>query len=102
MAKPKYPWPISIVMSPYVFDDGSEVWPSGREQFSYLSPEKRRMNIVVANPATDKGREFVVISQSIRRFTDGADASPQERQRVRQVLEEYFQSRKWRVRFVEQ
>ena len=102
MARPKYHWPLSLIMSPYVLDDGSEVWPSGREQFSYLSPDRRRMNIVVANPETDNGREFLVIAKSINRFTDGTEASPQERERVRHVLEEYFRSTKSRFRFVDQ
>ena len=101
MAKPKYPWPLSLVMSTYVFEDGSELWPSGRELFSYLSPDGRRMNVIVANPLTPEGREFVVITSTIRKFSGGAEASSEEKERVIQAFRDYFRERKARYRFAE-
>jgi hypothetical protein len=93
MSKPKYPWPLSLIMTPHVFTDGAELWPSGREEFSYLSPDKRRIKFVVANPLVERERQYVVFTNSIRTFTDGAVVDPETKGRVVQAAEEYFRTK---------
>ena len=99
MSKSKYPWPISLIMSPHVFADGAELWPSGREEFSYLTPDKRRVKIVVANPKTPSGREYVVFTNTINKFTGGEPLSPELKARVVASLEEYFLTTRKSFRF---
>ena len=99
MSKPKYPWPLSLVFTPHVFADGSELWPSGGEEFSYLAPDKRRIRVVVANPPIPSGREYVVFTKSIKNFVGGQPVPPEVKSRVLSVFEEYFLTKKQKYRF---
>jgi hypothetical protein len=81
-------------MTPHVFTDGAELWPSGREEFSYLSSDKRRIRFVVANPLVEGKRQYVVFTKSIDEFTDGTTVDPETKQRVVTAIEEYFRTKK--------
>ncbi len=87
-----------MIFTPHVFTDGAELWPSGREQFSYLNPEKRRIDFVVANPVVDGQRQYIVFTKSIRVFTDGTQVDSKTKDRVVNMVEEYFRTTKKRYK----
>ena len=82
------------------FKDGSVMWPSGRERFSYVDSDGQRIDFEVLYTKPTRGAENQLISSSISKFRDGRPIPPELKAEIIAKCVEYFSDKRQVARLI--
>lgn len=80
----------SLFTSKKRFADGSVIWPSGRERFSYKNRIGQRVDFEVLYSKIGRDAENIIVTSSIDSFADGQPISAELKAKIIAKCKNYF------------
>lgn len=84
---------LSAIWTKQSLDDGSVLWPSGREQFSYRDKLGRRVDFDVFFSGTGRDAEHLIVASSIRTFDNGEIVPASVKQKIIDETKRFYTKR---------